>query len=127
MLRSIARWLGWSRKRETGSVPFLSSTPEESYEEVVIRSSDGQEVDYRAKYIDYLETELVRVRDERDALKAELFKRFGIGQTQEPNITEQRDLKPVSSMAPSWSQTRFRLEQKRRKEAEALKHKESTG
>ena len=82
-------------------------------------------MDYRAKYIDYLETELVRVRDERDAYKAELFKHYGVGNT-ETSVGPPEDLKPVSGVRPSWAQVRFQLEDRRRREAAAMRTKRET-
>ena len=79
-----------------------------------------------------MEAELAALRDERDMLKVELFRHYGVGQTTEPlgsmgsMGTKEEDLKSVSGMLPSWPQMRHRLETKRRHEAEILRGKKES-
>lgn len=75
-------------------------------------------MDYQAKYVESLEQEIVRLRDENDALKSELFKRHGFG----PQPEAPQDLEPIRT-APTWTSVKHAMESRRMKEAREKREK----
>lgn len=83
------------------------------------------EVDYRQKYIESLELDKVRLQNEVDILKAELFQRHGVGTTT-PSFEAAPTLPKAIPTRRTWDQIRGGVERRRHVVArEQRKEKES--